>query len=339
MWTRSTAEDVFDDAQGFLRSAVLACSVRCRVFDVLHSGRVTAAELSAATELDRRTARALLDALVAMGYAVKKGTRYGLCPVSRECLVPGAQEYMGDAVELVAHPAIWSAMGRFARGLPSAGAAGQADGKPWMDDAADYWMDFAERSDWLVRPVAAEMAKALKVEDLKEETWILDVGCGSGLCALTLVAANPLVNAILVDRPAVLGVASDHAKRLGVADRVTMLPGDALEVRPTKEVDIVIVSLVLHHMDLGTCARLLRRLRECMKREGRILIHEYLRDATSSAEEAIAMLAAVMAACTAGDIYTLGEYRGVLCDSGFRGCEVHEALPNGESWLVIARSG
>ena len=338
MWTRSSADDVFDDAQGFLRSAVLACSVRAGVFDALDSGRDTVAELATATKLDARTARAVLDALVAMGYAVRRGTRYGLCKVSKECLVRGTQEYMGDAVELVAHPAIWSAMGRFAE-LHSRGASTQTASRPWIDDSAEYWIDFAKRSDWLVRPVAAVMAKTLKIEDLREETWILDVGCGSGRCALTLVAANPHVNAILIDRPEVLAIASEHAKQFGITDRVTMLPGDALEVHPTREVDIVIVSLLLHHLDLGTCTRLLRRLRGCMKNESRILIHDYLRDTASPGEASVAMLAAVMAVCTGGDIHTLDDYRRILAECGFQNCSVHEALPDDESWLVMARRG
>ena len=337
MRANSSTDVVFGDAQGFLKSAVLACSVRIGVFDFLDSGCATVAELAGVTGLSGTAVRALLDALVAMGYAVRSGAHYSLSPVSKDCLVRGEREYMGDAVDIVAHPAIWSAMGRLAEVARLGGAAIQNTRGPSIVDATDYWIDFAERSDWLTRPVAEAIAVALRADDLTNETWVLDVGCGSGLCGLTLAAANPLVNAILVDRREVLGISGEHAKRLGVADRVTMLPGDALEVLPTRKVDIVIVSLLLHHFDLDTCTRLLRRLGGCMKRRGSIVIHDYLRTETSSGETSIALLAAMLTACTAGDIYTLGDYRRVLKECGFRGCKTFEALPNGESWLIVAR--
>ena len=327
---------VFDDAQAFLRSAVLAGSVRMGVFNFLEAGDRTFDQLARMTKVGRSTLRALVDALVLMGYVVRRGRRYGLSLVSKECLVRGGREYMGDAVGLVAHPTIWSAMGRFADGGRSAEAAIDAGKAPSIVDATGYWVDFAEQSEWLAKPVAEVMVATLGVKNLTEETWVLDVGCGNGLCALALAEANPLVNAILVDRGEVLMVSGEYAERLGVTDRVTMLPGDVFEVLPSRQVDVIIVSLVLHHYDLDTCSRLLRRLGGCLKRGGCIVIHDYLRGETSLEETSIALLAVVMAVCTGGDIYTLGDYRRILRQSGFRGCRSVEASPNGESWLIVA---
>ena len=257
---------VFDDAQGFLRSAVLASAVRTGVFDILESGDQTVGRLASLTKLSRKTVRALVDALVPMGYVVRRGQRYGLSQVGKECLVRGGREYMGSAVDLIVHPTIWSAVGRFACGTRSVkGAVIEGGGTPAIVGSIDYWVDFAKQAEWLIERAAEVMAAALGAQNLTEETWILDVGCGSGPCALTLAAASPLVNAILVDRQEVLRIAGQHAKRLGVAGRVTMLPGDAFEVLPNREVDIVVVGLLLHHYDLNTCARLLRRLGRCLR--------------------------------------------------------------------------
>ena len=295
---------VFDDAQGFLRSAVLASCVSSGAVDALGVDGGTVADVAAATGWCRRTARALLDAIVAMGYAEKTQERYTLSQVGKDCLVRGGGWYLGDAVQLITHPEIWSAMGRLAVGSRAAGAAAHAARAPSIMDNRRYWIDFARQSEWIVRPVAETMVSTLGVTELSEETWVLDVGCGNGLCALSLAATNPVVNAVLVDRADVLAVAREHAERLGVSDRVVMLPGDALEVRPPTEMDIVIVSLILHHYDLGTCGRLLRRLAGYMRTGGWMVVHEYLREEPVPGDVTIPLLAAVMTACTMGDVFT-----------------------------------
>ena len=333
------ADLVFGDAQGFLRSAVLASCVSSGAADALGVRGGTVAGVAEATGWRPRMARALLDALVAMGYAEKADARYTLRQVGKDCLVRGGARYCGDVVQLITHPEIWSAMGRLADVSRVDEAGVEAVGAPSMVDSRRYWSDFARKSEWLVRPVAETMVAALGVKELRKETWVLDVGCGNGLCALGMVASNPVVNAVLVDRADVLAVAGGHAERLGVSDRVVMLAGDALEVGLPMEVDIVIVSLVLHHYDLNTCRRLLRHLGRYMKMGGRMVVHDYLREEPVPEDVTIALLAAVMTACTMGDIHALSDYEEILGQCGFRDWKVVEAAPGGESWLILAEKG
>ena len=94
---------------------------------------------------------------------------------------------------LIVHPTIW--VGRrvgFACGTRSVkGAVIEGGGTPAIVGSIDYWVDFAKQAEWLIERAAEVMAAALGAQNLTEETWILDVGCGSGLCALTLAAASP----------------------------------------------------------------------------------------------------------------------------------------------------
>ena len=300
---------------------------------------MSATELAKVTGWSVTRIRALLDALVALGYVTGRVACYGLSQMSREYLVRGGRNFMGDVVDLVVHPAIWLAMGRVADVERSGGPASQVDGGMSIVDDMHYWVDFAERGDWLSHRAADVMAATLQTKGLGKDTWVLDVGCGNGLCALTLTAANPFMNAILVDRAEVLRSSEKHAKRLGVADRVTLLPGDAFEVLPTREVDIVIVSQLLHHYNIDTCSSLVSRLAGCLSGGGRIVIHEYLRGEEAPSETWIALLGAMMAVCTEGEIHTLADYRRILREGGFGDCEVVEVVPTGDSWLIIAKKG
>ena len=57
-----------------------------------------------------------------------------------------------------------------------------------------------------------------------------------------------------------LEVAQEHARRAGVSDRYSLLPGDAFAVELGTGYDVVLLTNFLHHFDAPTCIRLLRRV-------------------------------------------------------------------------------
>ena len=73
--------------------------------------------------------------------------------------------------------------------------------------------------------------ETLIVEALKRPAhWVLDLGTGSGILAITLMAEWPAAQALATDiSPAALAVAGQNATRLGGADRIQFLQSDWLD--------------------------------------------------------------------------------------------------------------
>jgi predicted TPR repeat methyltransferase len=57
---------------------------------------------------------------------------------------------------------------------------------------------------------------------------MLDLGGGHGMFALYFVEAHPQMTCVVFDRPAVVAVADDFARKYGLQDRVSTMAGDYL---------------------------------------------------------------------------------------------------------------
>lgn len=87
---------------------------------------------------------------------------------------------------------------------------------------------------------------------------VVDVGCGTGTLAVQLAESDPSVEVIGVDGDErVLGVARKKAARLGERVRFEQGLADRLPVA-TATVDVVVASLLLHHLRRDAKLRALR---------------------------------------------------------------------------------
>jgi release factor glutamine methyltransferase len=81
------------------------------------------------------------------------------------------------------------------------------------------------------RPETEELVEFLKSEIKNPKSKILDVGTGSGVIALSLVAKFPTAEILAVDiSDEALSLARENAARLALTDRVRFLKSDLLEI-------------------------------------------------------------------------------------------------------------
>lgn len=95
--------------------------------------------------------------------------------------------------------------------------------------------------DCLIPRADTEVLVDYAVHHLPHGARFLDLCTGSGCIAVSTLAARPDLTAAALDKSdAALAVAKRNAERIGVADRLTFLSGDALTYRPDAPFDALL---------------------------------------------------------------------------------------------------
>jgi len=168
------------------------------------------------------------------------------------------------------------------------------------------------------------------------EIKVLDIAAGHGMYGITVAKNNPRVHVTAVDWPAVLEVAKENAQKFGVADRYSVRPGSAFDTELGSGYDYVFITNFLHHFDIPTNEKLLRRFHAALKHGGKAVTVEFVPDESRVTPPMAAAFSMVMLINTdAGDAYTFAEYESMCRKAGFKSTVLH-APPDLPQRLVIA---
>ena len=133
-------------------------------------------------------------------------------------------------------------------------------------------------ADWLVRPereAEEQPEKALDALDLKPGMVVADIGAGVGYMSLRMarrvgpsgkVYANDL-------QPPMLDLLRQNAAKAGIGNIVTVV-GDVADPKlPANTMDLVLLVDVYH--EFAQPQQMLRKIRETLKTDGRLVLLEY----------------------------------------------------------------
>jgi O-methyltransferase domain len=101
-----------------------------------------------------------------------------------------------------------------------------------------------------------------------------DVGGASGTLLHDLMAGNPQLQGMVVDLPDVVRSAETAAVALGLAGRFRAVASDFFDYIP--EADLYLLKYILHDWNDADAVRILKRCREAMRPEGRVIVIERL---------------------------------------------------------------
>lgn len=123
------------------------------------------------------------------------------------------------------------------------------------------------------------------------------MAAGHGLFGITIAQRNPQAHITALDWPNVLAVASENATKFGVADRHSLLAGDAFAVE--------FGGPFLPHFDPPTCEKLMRKIRAALIPDGQCVTLDFVAQEDRVSPPTAAAFALMMLATTpAGDAYT-----------------------------------
>src|SRR5215468_2556816 len=307
---------IFDALTGFQRTAALKAAVDLDLFTAIGAGATTLPELAARCGAAERGVRALANRLVVDGLLTKDGERYGL-----------AQD--AAVVHFFTEPTIRSAFDRLTDAVRRGGTALEQDGARTPEHP--MWVQFARD----MAPLSSMVAEVLAAHLGPVRGSVLDIAAGHGLFGITLARHNPEARVVALDWPAVLEVAAENARKAGVADRFSRLPGSAFDVDLGTGHQVVLLTNFLHHFDPPTCEGLLRRVHAALAPGGRAVTVEFVPDESRvTPPEAAGFSLTMLASTPSGDAYPLSEYEKMFRAAGFSGVTLHSLRPTPQQALI-----
>lgn len=305
---------IMEDLMGVWRARALAAGVELNVFGHMAKGKQTAKDIARATGASPRGTANLLDALTAIGYLRKSGSRYGLQPISAAFLVPEKKPYAGSMAHALSLG--WDAWGHLTESVRSghpAEAVNVAEkGKEFFPKlvASLFPGNFAASTVAVARLPEKQRRKIQK---------ILDVAAGSGAWSLAFAQAIPNARVTTVDFPEMTPITREFAEKFGVASRYGYLEGDLREVDFGRDAfDLVILGHIIHSEGEEHGKKLLRKSYDALRPGGKLLIGEFVPNDTRTGPAMPVLFGLNMLLQTEeGNVFTLREYRAWLKAAGF----------------------
>ena len=327
-------EHFFETINAYQQTAVLKAAIELDVFTAIGEGRVTAAAIAQRCGASERGVRILCDYLVVIGFLTKDGSRYGSTPDSAMFLDRRSPACIADSVKFLTSPMLTDGFKELAAVVRKGGTVVSPEGT--LAPEHPIWIEFARAMASFMAFPAELLARLLGAES--GEKWkVLDIAAGHGLFGITIAKHNPRAEIVALDWPNVLEVAKENAHAVGVANRYRTLPGSAFDVDYGSGYDLVLLTNFLHHFDIPTCEKLLRKIRAALADRGRVVTFEFIPNEDRVSPPVAAKFSMMMLGTTpSGDAYTFAEYEKMFRNAGFTASELHP-LPPTPGRVVISQ--
>ncbi len=330
--TPPSPELFFNTTSAYQRTASLKAAIEIGLFTAIGAGATDVPSIARQCKASERGVRILSDCLTVWGFLTKSGHSYALTPDSAFFLDRKSAAYLGgtlaflNTANLMAHFDHLTDIVRTGS-VPDFGST-----------APDHpmWVDFARAMAPLTTMPAQAMAEIVGVKNLGS-CKVLDIAAGHGMFGIVMAKANPAAQIIALDWAAVLEVAKENAAAAGVADRFHTIPGSAFDADYGAGYQIVLITNFLHHFDVPTCEKLLKRVHAALAPGGVALTLEFVPDDDRVNPPGAAVFSMMMLGSTpSGDAYTFREFDAMFRNSGFAGSETHQ-LPGRFQSVILSR--
>ncbi len=328
-------------AMSYFRGRALCAAARLGVADALGRDERSVERLAAACRADPDALRRLLRALASFGIAVE--TRPGFFRLTERGLPlrKDAPHSEWAAVvfwaDLLADDWRWLAEcvreGKPAADAQPAGAARLWEEDPQAPQIFRAVMGTAPAEDYM--PIA-------RAWDFSQYRVVADLGCGGGALTAAILGACPNVRGMLVDRPEAVAKAAARLRAEGLGPRCDFTAADLLEHVPPGA-DVHVLKSVLHGYTDEQAVKILRRCRDALPADGRLLLIEFVLpevvDRPDEGLEQRLMSDLNMLVVTGGRERTAAEWKRLLRQAGFDCLSSTEAAPQAVTIIEAAPRG
>jgi predicted O-methyltransferase YrrM len=316
----------------YQQTAAMEAALDLDIFTAIAQGNHTAETIAAACQASTRGTRGLCDALVVMGFLEKQDKKYSLAPDAAMFLNRNSPAYVGTAAKFLHLEELRNNFSQLADAVRKGGTVAPNHGTMAPDHP--MWVQFARAMAPLAAMLAESTAAAVGA-DTNQPWRVLDIAAGHGMFGIAIAKHNPQAQIVGLDWAAVLEVAKENARKVGVENRYKTLPGSAFDVNFGSDYDLVLVPNFIHHFDAPTNEQLLRKVHSSLKPGGKVAIVEFVVNDDRTSPPAAAMFTLVMLAGTPhGDAYTHREIESMLRNAGFKSVNAHPT-PNIDQQVIV----
>lgn len=319
-----TANPVIEMANSMIMAQVVNVAARLGIADALRAGPRDLAELAAAVGAQPGPLRRVLRAMVCFRLLREPRTgTYALTPLG-ELLRSDLPDSTRSMVLMCCDSSQWRAWGGLLENVTTGATAFQRE---LGVRVYDYYLSHPEVGENFHRTMTENTKTVahsiLEADDFGAAGTIVDVGGGSGLLLSLILAAHPQARGILFDTELGVQGAEENLKEAGTANRCTIVTGDFFTKVPTGGRTYLLKD-ILHGCDDERGLLLLRRCREAVPHDGRLVLLETLLPETmpeegplDPADSGAVFMDLTMLVTTGGQQRTEGEFAALLDRAGF----------------------
>lgn len=333
--TRPTPERIFTVLTAYEQSAALKTGIDLDVFTAIGEGANTAASLAKKVGAAERGIRILCDYLTIHGFLTKELNCYALTPESAVFLNRRSSECLASMADFLTDPGNKHDFEALSEAVRKGGTT-RASGD-YKKPSDELWVKFARVMTPLSTPTADFIAELVGTAE-GQPCRVLDVAAGHGMYGITIAKRNPNALIVALDWPRVLEVAQENARKYGILDRYETKPGSAFEIDFGSGYDLVLLTNIFHHFDIGTCETLARRARSALKFGGKAITLDFVpNEDRISPPAAAAFSLAMLAGTHAGDVYTFSQYEQMFANAGFQSTTLH-SIPGTPQRVLVSET-
>jgi len=307
---RPDRQQILDMMAGFMPSCVLGAAVELDIFTAIGDESPSADQLADRLSMDLRATTIMLDAVVALGLLDKSDGRYSVPDDLRPMLTEGNPETI---LPMLRHRMnmvrTWSQLAWVTKaGVP-------APRQSSIRGAAADRAAFVAAMHTVSQHIADELVAKIQPGPLEH---LLDVGGASGTWTLAFLRAVPGARAIIFDLPDAISQAQDRIAETGLADRITLAPGDFYQDDLPAGADFAWVSAIIHQHSRAHSRELFVKVYSALVPGGRIAIRDVVMDPSRISPVVGALFAVNMLVATeTGGTFTFEEIAEDLRVAGF----------------------
>lgn len=313
---------VFDTLQAYQRSVALRAGIDLELFTAIAEGNHSLSAIASRIQASEKGTRVLCDFLTVMGLLTKQGGEYSLTPDSAAFLDRRSPAYLGSMANFLMSRDVAGLLENISDVIRHGGALPSDRGA--LEPEHPMWVEFARSMAPLMQMPSELIANQFAGSSAIR---VLDISAGHGLYGIAFAKHNPSAHVTGVDWANVLEVAKENARKAGVADRYSTIPGSAFEVDFGSGYNIILIPNFLHHFDSATNEKLLRKVYAALAPSGIVIAPEFIPNEDRISPPRDAMFSMQMLGTPAGDAYTYSELEKMFRNAGFARSEMIELAP------------